>query len=292
MPSPFFKCYPSDFLNGVAELTPHALAVYTICMMRMYDEDGPIPDDPVKIARRCNMRLPACEKALEELDSAAKIVRVDGKIINPRVQQEVQKRREMSAKQARNARGTDTRPPNSEHEEPEYDNKINGSAQPTVSQTDATSEPTRSQKLEARKKEDIVKTDNSQTVEIKSAIRVYNDICGGAKLPKVSKLTDARKTGVRARLRDCDGLEGWVDFCKKVIVCPHLIGDNDRGWKASLDFIIKEANYIKIIEGNYDPPAGAKPRKALTESEQRDMDKLQAAGHDSIEAARNGRIGR
>ena len=153
VPSPFFKCYPSDFLNGVAELTPHALAVYTICMMRMYDEDGPIPDDPVKIARRCNMRLPACEKALEELDSAAKITRVDGKIINPRVQQEVEKRREMSVKQSRNARGTNTRTPNSEHDEPEYDNKINGTPQPTASQTEATTEPTRSQKPEARKKD-------------------------------------------------------------------------------------------------------------------------------------------
>lgn len=64
---PWFKCYPSDFLNGVSELSPNEIAVYTICLMRMYDEGGPITFDPERIARRCNMRPTSCRQALDSL---------------------------------------------------------------------------------------------------------------------------------------------------------------------------------------------------------------------------------
>lgn len=161
MPSPFFKCYPSDFLNGVADLSPNALAVYTICMMRMYDEDGSIPDNPVRIARRCNMRLPTCVKALSELEKGGKIERENGKIINPRVLAEIEKRREMRVKQSRNARGSDTGATRGRHggdtteshverEGDEKRNKNKDTSQPTPSQRQAKPKPTRSQKPEAR----------------------------------------------------------------------------------------------------------------------------------------------
>ena len=79
---PWFKCFPSDFLNGVSEMTPHELAVYTICLMRMYDEDGAIADEPARIARRCNMRLPTCIKSVDSLSGRGKLTIIDGTLIN------------------------------------------------------------------------------------------------------------------------------------------------------------------------------------------------------------------
>lgn len=74
----WFKCYPSDFLNAVAGLTPNEIAVYTICVMRMWDEDGPIADDVARIARRCNMRPTSCERALTELAAVDNLTRKNG----------------------------------------------------------------------------------------------------------------------------------------------------------------------------------------------------------------------
>ena len=71
--SPYFKCYPSDFLNGVADLSPAEIAVYTIVLMLLYDEGGRIPYEPKKIARRCNMRLPVCDRAINVLVQDGKL---------------------------------------------------------------------------------------------------------------------------------------------------------------------------------------------------------------------------
>ena len=103
MNSPWFKCYPSDFLNGVVDLSPAELAVYTVCIMRMYDEGGPIPDEPERISRRVNMRVSACRKALDALCQAGKLHRIDGCLSNARVEKENETRNEVSTKSARAA---------------------------------------------------------------------------------------------------------------------------------------------------------------------------------------------
>ena len=144
--TPWIKFYPADFLNGVAELRPNEMAVYTIVLMRIYDEDAPIPYDPAKISRRCNMRRPACENALSALADAGKLIIENGLIDNKRARKERGKRFETRAKQSCNAHkrwndGT------------EKGNKINGTAMPSQCQTDATHMPTRSQKPEARERE-------------------------------------------------------------------------------------------------------------------------------------------
>lgn len=140
---PWFKCFPSDFLNGVSELGPHEIAVYTIILMRMYDEGGPVPDDPVRIARRCNMRLPACQKAIDSLCADGKLVRQDGMLINERAQDEIEQRHERNSKQARNAQAR-------WQKEPEINNKNNKGTVPPQCQRDPDHMPTRSQKPDTR----------------------------------------------------------------------------------------------------------------------------------------------
>ena len=143
--SPWFKCYPSDFLNGVSELSPNELAVYTICMMRMYDESGAIADDPERIARRCNMRPTSCKKALDELCRMGKLVRDGGYLRNDRAQKVIISREKVSNKSASSARsGWEKR-----HKKA---NKNKEEVVRTHPEPDANAMPTRSQKLEARKK--------------------------------------------------------------------------------------------------------------------------------------------
>lgn len=42
-------------------------------------------------------------------------------------------------------------------------------------------------------------------------------------------------------------------FFAYVAKCPHLIGQNDRGWTADLAWLVKAENFAKVLEGKYEP---------------------------------------
>lgn len=70
--------------------------------------------------------------------------------------------------------------------------------------------------------------------------------------PKVSSLTKDRKIKLRVRLNE----KGFIDNYDKLLVIikdtPFLRGDNEKGWSADFDWIIKnDTNYVKILEGKY-----------------------------------------
>lgn len=136
---PWFKCYPSDFLRGVAHLSPNELALYTIALMEMYDSDGPIPDKIEWLARRCNMRPTTCEKALKGLIEAGKLIPENGLLINDRAQKSLESRRKVGEKSAINISKRWNKSPDSI-------NKINGSDSIPYEKPDTEPIPTRSQK--------------------------------------------------------------------------------------------------------------------------------------------------
>ncbi len=142
--TPWIKWYPADFLNGIAELSPHEIAVYTVVLNRIYDEDGPIPDEPQKLARRCNMRLPHFQKALDALIEDGKLVREDGLLCNLRARKEIVKRHERNTKQTSNVNKR-------WQKEREKANKINDGPIPPNNGRDTKPIPTRSQKPESDK---------------------------------------------------------------------------------------------------------------------------------------------
>ena len=90
----------------------------------------------------------------------------------------------------------------------------------------------------------------------------YNEVLG-EKLPKALILTDARKRDIAARWNELlntehkgklrysgieDGLHWWKRLFAKVTLNPHWVGENDRGWRADLDWIINKKNFIKVLE--------------------------------------------
>lgn len=88
--------------------------------------------------------------------------------------------------------------------------------------------------------------------EVEAAIVAWNALASDLGLSVVQKATAPRKTALRARLAECGGLEGWGFALGKVRDSPFLRGENDRGWKADFDFILKPAKFTKLMEGGYD----------------------------------------
>lgn len=95
--------------------------------------------------------------------------------------------------------------------------------------------------------------------DLVNATEIWNEIAVKHKLPRCQNLTEARKKSLKKRLKEAGGIEGWKHACEMLAASPFLKGDNDRGWKASFDFMLQQSSFTKIMEGAYS--AYATPRK-------------------------------
>lgn len=83
------------------------------------------------------------------------------------------------------------------------------------------------------------------------AVTIWNQMAARNGLAQVQKLTDQRKTKLRARLNDCGGIEGWAVACSKVDGNAFLTGQIGD-WKADFDFMLQQKSFTKLMEGGYD----------------------------------------
>jgi len=84
--------------------------------------------------------------------------------------------------------------------------------------------------------------------DLTGVVEYFNLKCD--RLPKVVKLTEARKTKLKNRINEF-GLDGINTLFNKVSESNFLNGES--GWKASFDWIIdSETKVAKILEGHYD----------------------------------------
>lgn len=83
----------------------------------------------------------------------------------------------------------------------------------------------------------------------------WNSICG-AYLPKVQKLSDARKQKIKARLIEFGKPEAWMPtveaLFEEIVASDFLRGSNNKGWAATFDWVFDSPkNWVKVLEGNY-----------------------------------------
>ncbi|MFR9543899.1 MAG: hypothetical protein SNH27_17880 [Rikenellaceae bacterium] len=64
-------------------------------------------------------------------------------------------------------------------------------------------------------------------------------------------LSEARKKMIRARCAT-HGKDAFVEVIKIAMDSPFLCGQNSRSWAMTFDWMIKPANFEKILSGNYD----------------------------------------
>jgi len=82
------------------------------------------------------------------------------------------------------------------------------------------------------------------------AFEAYNATALECGLPQAAKLTPDRQRKIIARLKDY-GLDGWTQALANIEKSSFLTGTNDRGWRASLDFLVKPESFAKVHDGGY-----------------------------------------
>ncbi|BAQ71230.1 hypothetical protein NHU_04108 [Rhodovulum sulfidophilum] len=95
--------------------------------------------------------------------------------------------------------------------------------------------------------------------EIEDAITLFNETAERVGLARVQKLTPARRQALKARLREVGGVGGWREAMRRVEASDFLSGrsrDPTHSWRCNFDFLVKQANFTKLMEGNYDNRSG------------------------------------
>lgn len=92
------------------------------------------------------------------------------------------------------------------------------------------------------------KTSNKTVIDYNAIIDCYNNTC--VSLPKVKALSDSRKRAIRARL-DAYSLDDIKTVFEKAEQSDFLSGRSGK-WAATFDWLIKDSNFAKVIDGNYD----------------------------------------
>ncbi len=95
------------------------------------------------------------------------------------------------------------------------------------------------------------------------SFETWNTIAKAAGWPEARYLTDSRRTALRRAIRDAGGLVGWKTLLEEAAQSSFLTGKTERtksqNWRFTLDWLLKPANFVKVLEGSYQDAAYQAP---------------------------------
>lgn len=95
----------------------------------------------------------------------------------------------------------------------------------------------------------IGKDKERDSVNYQQIANLYNEIC--ISFPRLTKLSDSRKKAIKARFNQGYSLEDFKRLFAMAEESSFLKGKNNRNWSASFDWLIKDSNMAKVLDGNY-----------------------------------------
>lgn len=94
---------------------------------------------------------------------------------------------------------------------------------------------------------------NITSLSVQDLVNGWNTICATEGFSKCEKITVARRDKILLRIKESPEEKYWEDVFNKIIESPFLRGDNDRKWRANIDWIVEnETNSMKVYEGRYE----------------------------------------
>lgn len=90
--SPWFKCFPTDWLEGTRNLTPEQRGVYFDCLCLIYEFERPLKDDDKWMSHQLHISPRLWRSIRDALVAAGKLVVVDGGLTNVRANFEIDSR--------------------------------------------------------------------------------------------------------------------------------------------------------------------------------------------------------
>lgn len=230
---PAMPIYWDAYLADTTHLTTEEHGAYLLLLAAMWRRNASVPDDDKDLARITGLSVTKWRKVKARLNGF--LVFADGEISQKKLEKTW---KNCSAKIEKNrANGAlGGRPKVKENKDIA---KANGLPYTKPDETIPEPEPE--------------ETDKSVSVirDFEAAFKLYNQTAVRAELPKAQVLTDTRKSSLKARLKDCGGLDGWEAALSKLEASDYCTG-KVNGWKADLDFVLQQKSFTRLMEGSYD----------------------------------------
>lgn len=96
-------------------------------------------------------------------------------------------------------------------------------------------------------------------IDFNAILEFFNSTC--TKLPKIKSLSSERVRYIKARLNKFT-LDDLKTVFIKANASDFLTGNNDRSWRCDFDWLIRETNFTKTLEGKYDNVISSNTPKA------------------------------
>lgn len=107
----------------------------------------------------------------------------------------------------------------------------------------------RDKSTEIREESTETESTEIKRVNYQQIADMYNDTC--VSFPRLTVLSDKRKKAIKARLNTYS-IEDFKRLFEKAEASSFLKGKGNNDWRATFDWLIKDANMAKVLDGNYD----------------------------------------
>ncbi|NDV81354.1 DUF1376 domain-containing protein [Bacteroides sp. 51] len=242
-----FTFYPKDWWTSDSfyTLNPFERYIYLELLFMMYDNEGSIKNDRVKVERRL------CTTIKEDVWS--KITDLMVKDGDQLTHNSVNKRLKKTLVNRENGK-KGGRPKSNEEKpkKPKTETQVKTQENPPFKRE-------REREIESEKEIELEIENNSippippkgesERIDYSAFMDYFNETFKG-KLSAVTKMTEKRKKAVKARISE-HGKESVRTVYSNIVSSSFLLGGSNSNWTCDFDWIFKPSNYIKILEGNY-----------------------------------------
>jgi predicted phage replisome organizer/uncharacterized phage protein (TIGR02220 family) len=106
---------------------------------------------------------------------------------------------------------------------------------------------------------------DSVKIPYQRIVDLFNSIC--ISYPRVKSLSEARKKAIKARFKNGYRIEDFEICFNNAENSGFLKGKNNKNWSANFDWLIKDANMAKVLDGNYNAVASETHHEEKPQSE-------------------------
>jgi uncharacterized protein YdaU (DUF1376 family) len=230
---PWYKRCPVDWRAGTrsCSMTMELRGFYSECLDAMWELQGPLPKDAKALAMLLGSNPRQVRALMAKLVDLGKMVETDNDFRNTRMLADIFQGQE-------NVESTSNGAP------------IERQSTSKVRKKSANSTRDLEEETEAEKKEPPLPPKGASPGDALKAFHAYNETALRCGLQQAAKLTPDRQRKIIARLKDY-GLDGWTQALANIERSSFLTGKNDRGWRASLDFLVQAESFGKVHDGGY-----------------------------------------
>lgn len=237
----YVRFFPSDWIAGTARMTrTHRSIYFDICCF-VWDQNRPCPPSEIRLMLG---DVHDWEGHLQDLIDGGKVIRLDdGSITNGRAAAEAQQAFDLWERKSAGGRAGAAKTNSGKSGD--------GTPGDTLDETGAALPP-----QNQNHNQNQIKPNGLSHRDLPAElVEVWNGMAPQADLSKVEKLTESRRKHLKARIAE-HGFDRLAEAFRRIPESRFLTGGGDRGWKATIDSMIRPDNAAKLIEGAYHGSTG------------------------------------